>query len=128
MAASPANLPTVFDSLAALSKFVLIDRVDPEFYKAYFHGINMATSFMRVLAGTHAALAKSFQESLAQPLPVAAQTIRSGFESASLRETEVQWIDAQMTASMRALIPVLRAPNLPSLFGECKWAIEGAFE
>ncbi len=120
-------LPSAFDSLAAICKFIAVQKIDPEFHQRHFHAIEMASAFLRVLADHHSPLEKAFRASL--PLPIAAGSlqINQAISELDLSDERVRWLDAQMTEILKNLIPVVRDPDLPSWLSECKWAIEGAF-
>lgn len=124
----PELLPDVFDSLAAICKFIAVPQIDPVFHKRHHHAIEMASSFLRVLASNYPMLEKAFRASLPLPITDGSKHIRQVMPELGMSEERLQWLDAQMTEILKVLIPVVRDAELPSWLSECKWAVEGAFE
>jgi hypothetical protein len=125
--AKKQKLPSSYESMAAIVKFIGVQHLDPSSYLRYSHNIEMANSFSRILASNHQQLDTAFRASLPLPISEGAEHIRKAMESLELSEQKVNWIDAQMTESLKMLLPVVRDKNLHHAFNECKWAIEGAF-
>lgn len=122
-----AYLPDAFDSLAAICKFIAVPKIEPEFYKSHYHAVEAASAFLRVLASNHPRLEAAFRASLPVPIADGAEAIRRVVPTLALTEEQIEWLDAQMTETLRVLAPVVRDPTLPSWLAECKPAIEGAF-
>jgi hypothetical protein len=120
-------LPNAFDSLAAICKFIAVSRIDPAFHQRHFHAIEMASAFLRVLAGHYPPLEKAFRASLPVPISDGSSQIHHAISELGLSDEKVRWLDAQMTEILKVLIPVVRDPDLPPWLSECKWTIEGAF-
>lgn len=122
-----AQLPDYFDSLAAICKFIAVEKISPDFHKQHYHAIEMACAFLRVLASNHPPLEKAFRASLPLPISTGSAAIRQVIPTLGLTEDKVQWLDAQTTEILKVLLPVVKDPELPLWLSECKWAIEGAF-
>lgn len=120
-------IPTAFESLAAICKFIAISKISPEFYVKYSHPIEIGCSFIRVLASHYPELNKAFREALPLPISEGATLIEHAFISISFPEEKVQWLDNQMTATLQTLLPVVRDSELPEWLSSFKWAIEQAF-
>lgn len=120
-------LPNAFDSLAAICKFIAVQKIDPEFHQRHFHAIEMASAFLRVLADQYPPIEKAFRASLPLPIVAGSLQINRAISELGLSDEKVRWLDTQMTEVLKILIPVVRDPYLPSWLSECKWAIDGAF-
>ena len=90
--------------------------------------IELASAFLRTLASTYPPLEQAFRTALPLELAEGAVPIRDALSSLSLSEEKSHWFDAQSTAVLRALVPVVRDEELPTWLSECKWAVEGAFD
>ena|SRR3989344_71565 len=123
-----ANIPDFFDSLTAICKFIAVPKAEPEFHDRHHHAVEMASAFLRVLAGNHPPLEKAFRSSLPLSISAGSEPIRKVFPTLGLTEDDVQWLDSQTTEILKVLLPVVRDPKLPSWLAECRWAIEGAFD
>ena len=120
--------PDAFDSLAAISRFIGVEKSSPEFYQRHYHPVEMACAFVRVLAGHYPKLGEAFRQSLLLPVSQGSQPIRDIMPTLGLTEERIIWFDAQMTEILKALVPVARDPSMPEWLQESKWAIEGAFQ
>jgi hypothetical protein len=121
-------LPTAFESLAGIAKVIAVPKLSPDFYVKHCHPVDFAISFLRVLAGNYPALEQAFRLALPVAISEGAIPIQEALTTLDLTDDKVRWFDAQMTAVLRALLPVVRDPGLPPWLAECKWAVEGAFE
>ena len=121
------TLPSPFESLAAICKFIAISRLAPDFYAKHENNIEFACTFPRILASNYPALDSAFRASLPLSLSDGAAPIQQALLSLSLSDEKLAWFDHQMTEVMRMLIPVVRDNDLPTWLNECRWAIEGAF-
>lgn len=122
------TLPTLFESLAGVCKFIAVQKISPDFYAKHQHPVEFASAFLRILASTYPSLEKSFRTALPLTVPEGAESIRQALSSLNLTQEKMSWFDKQMTEVLRVLVPVVRDPDLPGWLSGCKWAIEGAFE
>lgn len=122
------SLPTAFESLAAICKFIAVSRISPDFHAKHHHNIEVACTFPRILASNYPALEPAFRESLPLPLSEGARPIQQVLMSLAITEEKLEWFDRQMTETLRTLLPVVRDNSLPAWLSECKWAIEGVFD
>lgn len=125
---SVPSLPTVFESLAAVCKFIAVPKFSPAFHAKHLHPVEFASTFLRVLANSYPALEQAFRKSLPLALAEGAIPIQQALAGLALSDERVRWFDAQLTEVLRVLLPVVRDPELPSFLSQCKWAVEGAFE
>jgi hypothetical protein len=123
-----AALPTAFESLAAVSKFIAVPKMSPEFHARQRHPVEFAGAFLRVVANTYPPLEQAFRKALPLSLTEGAVHIQQALAALALPAEKVRWFDAQMTEVLRVLLPAVRDSELPSWLSECKWAIEGAFQ
>lgn len=122
------NLPTLFESLAGICKFIAAQKMNPDFYAKHQHSVEFASTFLRILASSAPSLEKSFRAALPLTVPEGAEPIRQALSSLTLTQEKMSWFDKQMTEVLRVLVPVVRDPELPRWMSGCKWAIEDAFE
>ncbi|MFA5924060.1 MAG: hypothetical protein WC856_22685 [Methylococcaceae bacterium] len=120
-------LPTPFESLAGICKFIAVSKISPDFYTKHQHPVEFAGAFLRLLASLYPPLEKAFRTALPLSLSEGAAPIQQALSSLSLTEEKLCWFDSQMTEVLRVLLPVVRDTELPAWLSECKWAIEGAF-
>lgn len=120
-------IPTAFESLAAICKFLAISKISPEFYVKHNHSIEIGCSFIQVLASNYPELNKAFREALPLPISDGAAFIERAITSISFSEEKIQWFDNQMTETLKTLLPVVRDSELPEWISNFKWAIEQAF-
>jgi hypothetical protein len=123
-----AALPSPFESLAAICKFIAVSRISPDFYAKHQHNIEFACTFTRILASNYPVLDPLFRASLPLSLADGARPIQQALLALSISDEKLEWFDRQMTEVLRMLIPVVRDSALPAWLSECKWAIEGAFD
>lgn len=124
----PSSLPSPFESLAGICKFIATQRISPEFYALHWQQIEFANSFVRTFAGRNPEIAKAFRTALPMTIVDGAAPIQQAVSSAGLSDKDIQWFDTQMTEVLRTLLPVVKSNDLPAWLNESKWAIEGAFE
>lgn len=122
------SLPSPFESLAGICKFIAVQRISPEFYAQHWQPIEFANAFARTLASRNPAIATAFRVTLPMSLPKAALSIHEALTSAKLNDDDIQWFDTQMTEALRVLLPVVKDPSLPEWLAESKWGIEGSFK
>lgn len=120
-------IPTAFESLTAICKFIAISKISPEFYVKHSHPIEIGCSFIRVLASHYPELNKAFREALPLPISEGATLIEQAIISISFSDEKIHWFDNQMTATLQTLLPVVQDPELPEWVSNFKWAIEQAF-
>jgi hypothetical protein len=123
----PPKLPTPFESLAGICKFIAVPKMNPAFYAKHRHPVEFAGSFLRVLANSHPSLEKAFRVALPLSLAEGAAPIQEALSSLALPDAKLKLFDRQMTEVLRTLLPVVRDAELPGWLSECAWAIEGAF-
>lgn len=123
-----AALPTAFESLAAICKFIAVPKMSPAFHAKQRHRVEFAGAFLRVVANAYPPLEQAFRKALPLSLAEGAVPIQQALAALALPDEKVRWFDAEMTEVMRVLLPAVRDPELPSWLFECKWAIEGAFQ
>ncbi|WP_331987555.1 hypothetical protein [Chitinimonas sp.] len=121
------QLPDFYESFTAICRFLSAETVSGDFYEKHAHALMMAGAFIGTLASQHPVLKTAIIVGLQQPVREAAVRIRQVIPGLGLTNDEVRWLDDQTTAILRVLVPVVRDPDLPEWFAECKWAIEGAF-
>jgi len=121
-------LPTVFESLAAICKFIAVPKMSPAFHAKQRHPVEFASAFLRVVASNYPLLEQAFRKALPLPLAEGAVPIQQALAELTLPDEKVRWFNTQMTEVLRVLLPAVRDPELPSWLSECKWAIEGAFQ
>lgn len=123
-----SDLPSAFDSLAALVKYVAVEKISPDFYEKHWRSIEFAATFVRHFASIHRSLDPAFRAALPVSLAEGAHPIQEALSAIKFEEEDLRWFDTQMTEALRVLVPVVRDPDLPAWLSEGKWAIEGAFE
>lgn len=121
-------LPTVFESLAAVDKFIAVPRLAADFYAKHRHAVDFTSAFLRQVASSYPPFDSAFRAALPLPIREGAVQIEATFRSGALPPEKMEWFDAQMTEVLKVLVPIVRDPELPDWLQECKWAIEGAFE
>ncbi len=121
------ELPSPFESLAGICKFIAVSKISPAFYSTHSHPIEFACTFLRLLANSRPPIERALRDSL--PLDVAAggKLLSAAFSESIFDKKELDWFDRQMTEVLRTLVAVVRDSELPDWLTECKWAIEGAF-
>jgi hypothetical protein len=117
--------PDVFDSLAALSKFVDVPDCAQLFYGRHKAGIDTVVRTIRHLTDSNPALRTNL-EFTAAPVPVTAGTLRDWYKTATVSDIEIEAIDKYVGIAMRAVLPVFSDPKLPTFLRECRWGIVGA--
>ena len=123
-----AQLPSAFETLAGLAKFIAVAHISPEFYQQHTHAIEFTCAFLRTAASLSPAVEAAFRKSLPMPVNEGATVIEAAIREAALSERDVQWLDEQETEVLQMLVPVVRAPSLPQWLAESRWAVLGAFE
>lgn len=123
-----AALPTVFESLAAVCKFIAVPKLSPAFHVKHQHAVEFTSAFWRIAASSYPQLERAFRTALPLPIAEGAGQIQTAFSELALSPEKIRWFDNQSTEVLRLLVPVVRDPELPGWLSECKWAIEGAFE
>ena len=121
------GLPTPFESLAAINFLSKASECAPEFYERHRQAFDMAAGFIGCLCMDHPGLATIFAFTLT-PLSRTASLLEQFLRSTPLPNFNMEWVDAQMTIQMEMFIPVVRDPELPAFYEECRWPIEGALE
>lgn len=123
-----AVLPDAFDSIAAMVKFLGVPKLAPEFYSRHWRAVEFANAFTRVVLLRHESIRNIIRKTL--PLPVAeiASELRAAAPEWNLVESDVAYLDQQMTEALRVLVPVVRDKELPIWLLECRGPIEDAFE
>jgi len=124
------DFPDAFDGLAAVSKFIAMSRIDPEFYRKHCHAIEMANGFSRVLASNYPEIDKAFRATLPMGVRDSGRALREVFPTLNWDQQRVEWFDAQLGAVLKALLPVVRDESINAWFVEfgCKWAVEESFD
>ena len=124
------DLPDAFDCLAAVTKFIAMSRIDPEFFQKHYHAIEMANAFSRVLASNYPEMEKAFREALPMGVRDAGRVLREVIPELNWDQERIEWFDGQLTEILKGLLPVVRDDAINPWFVEfdCRWAIEGAFE
>ncbi len=121
-------LPTVYETLAGLVKFIGVSRVSPEFYGRHWNAIEFACAFLRIVANEYPAMEAAFKKVLPASVRDGAPVIAAAITQIDFTEKQLQWFDIQSTEALKVLVPVLRDPDLPEWLRETRWAILGAFE
>jgi hypothetical protein len=127
MSAVP-SLPTAFESLAGVCKFIAVPQMNPAFHAKHRHPVEFAGAFLRLVANSYPALEQAFRKALPLQLVEGALAINHAFSVLALSEEKLHWFDVQMTEVLKVLVPVVRDPELPSWLSECRWAVGGAFD
>ena len=122
------ELPDVFDSLAAICKFITVSRISSEFYALHQHPIEFTCAYIRQFATLYPEFERSFRASLPLSISEGAKHIQQAIAITSISENDLYWLNNQMTEALKILLPAARDPNLPEWLYECQWAIEGTFE
>lgn len=125
---APASLPTAFETIAGVVKFIAVPRMSIEFYKAHQNAIDLTCTFLKTLASNYPTLEAAFRKSLPLPIAEGAAHIEAGLREAQLSEVRLQWLDTQTTVILRALAPVVQSQSLPNYLSESRWAVLGAFD
>lgn len=128
MTYTESTLPSAFDSLAGLGKYVAAQKVSPDFYAKHWRAIEFAATFVRHLVSTYPALEPAFRESLPVSPRDGAESIHHAMSAIEFTQKDLDWFDTQMTEALRVLLPVVRDPELPEWLSDTKWTVEGAFE
>ncbi|MDZ7863194.1 hypothetical protein [Acidovorax sp.] len=123
---TPTRLPTPFESLAGVAKFLGTEEMSPAFHARHAQPIDAACAFLHELVREHPSLDMAFNAAL--PLPVAdgGHLVLQALSSIQFAEQKLHWFDSQMNTTLRALAPVVRDPALPTWMAECRWAVDGA--
>lgn len=119
--------PDFFYSFAAICKFLVVSRIDPDFHKKHYHAIEMNNAVLGTLAGHYPLLKDAMQTSLPLPVTEASEILREAIIATQLPDDKIQWLDNQITEILKTLLPVVSDPALPPWLADCQWAIEGAF-
>ena len=125
---APLLPPTAFETLAGVVKFIAVPQLSAEFYFQHQNSVDVACSFLQVLASHYPPLEVAFRKALPLAVAEGAKHIEAGLREAHLPDTRLQWLDDQTTAVLRALVPAVRSHNLPEYLNESRWAVLGAFE
>lgn len=123
----PPELPTPFETLAAMNKLSISREVDPDFYQRHRQVLDMTEGFIGFLGSHHPDLARIFSAKRTSILEVA-PVLQECLRIRSIPNLNLEWVDGQMTLLMEHLIPVVRDAARPEIFDECHWAIEAAYE
>jgi hypothetical protein len=122
-----ARLPTPFESLAGICKFIAVQKMSPNFYTKHWNAVEFASAFLRLFASNYPPVEVSLRKALPLSLMEGAESIKEAVHSLGLPIEKVEWLDRQMTQVLKTLLPVVQDPELPEWLSECRWAIEGAF-
>ena len=123
-----SKLPSVFESLAGLNKFLGVATINPDFFNKHAHKILFSTTFVRLFVSTYPQVESAFREALPLGIVEGGILIHKSFSLLDFKEKDMNWFDAQMTEALKSLVPVVRDVGLPAWLIESKWAIERAFE
>ncbi len=125
-----SDFPDAFECLAAVTKFIAMSKIDPEFYQKHYHAIEMANAFTRVLAVNYPEMEKAFRETLPMGVRDSGRALGEVIPRLNWDQERVEWFDKQLTEILKGLLPVVRDEAINLWFVEfgCRWAIEGAFE
>ena len=74
-----AQLPSAFETLAGLAKFIAVAHISPEFYQQHTHAIEFTCAFLRTAASLSPAVEAAFRKSLPMPVNEGA-TVIEGWE------------------------------------------------
>ena len=83
-------MPTVFESLAGIAKFIAVPKLSLEFYAKHRRSIDLASSFLRVLAGNYPALEQAFRLALPVKICEGAISIQEALEALDVAEHRVR--------------------------------------
>lgn len=123
---TPARLPTPFESLAGVAKFMGAQEMSASFHARHAQAIDAACAFAQELGRNHPALELAFRSALPLPVVEGGKLVLEAMSSIQFPEKELQWFDSQMAATLRALAPVVRDAALPAWLADCRWAVDGA--
>ena len=121
-------LPTAFETLAAVVKFIAAPKMSTLFYHQHQNAIDLTCTFLKILANRYPLLETAFRKSLPLPVVEGAACIATALTESKISDADLNWLDAQSTAVLRLLVPVVRSENLPKYLIEARWAVLGAFE
>jgi hypothetical protein len=124
-AAAP-RLPTPFESLAGIAKFMGAQEMSPVFHARHAQAIGAACAFVLELSRNHPALELAFRTALPLPVVAGGGQVLEAMSSIQFTEKELHWFDSEMNTVLRALAPVGRDPALPAWLADCRWAVDGA--
>lgn len=125
-ATTPSRLPTPFESLAGIAKFMGTQEMSPGFHARHAQAIDAACAFLQELVREHPSLDMAFRAALPLPVVDGGQLVLQALSSIQFAEKKLHWLDSQMNTVLRALAPVVRDPALPTWMAECRWAVDGA--
>jgi len=80
----------------------------------------VAHKFLKVLASNYPPFEVAFRRSLSVQLDEGAKHIETGLREVRLPEARLQWLDAQKTTVLRALVPTVQSLNLPDYLEESR--------
>lgn len=118
--------PDVFDSLAALSKFVDVQECAQLFYARHKDGIDTVVRTIRLVMDGNPGL-RTILGFTAAAVPIMASALRDWSKAAGVSNAEIEAIDKYVGIAVRAALPVFSDPKLPTFLRECRWGIVGAF-
>ncbi len=123
---TPSRLPTPFESLAGMAKFMGVQEMSPAFHARHAPAIGAACAFLQEVGRAHPSLDMAFRAALPLPVVEGGKPVYEALSSIQFAEKELHWFDSQMDMVLRALAPVVRDPALPAWMAECRWAVDGA--
>jgi hypothetical protein len=123
----PKEPPTPFETMAAFSRFQIVQECSPQFYQQHHDAIDMTVGFIGFLGEQHEYLKQTFMVTNA-PIPDIARTLEQAMSQMELEQRTLDFIDSTMTVVMQKLHGVVTAPDLPPYLKDCVWPIVGAFE
>lgn len=123
---TPNRLPTPFESLAGVAKFLGAQEMSPAFYARHAQAIDGACAFLQELVREHPSLEMAFNAALPLPVEEGGKLVLQALSSIQFKEQKLHWFDSQMNTTLRALAPVVRDPALPTWMAQCRWAVDGA--
>ena len=123
-----ARLPTPFESLAGINKFIAVQKMSPDFYAKHWKAVEFSSAFLRLLASNYPSIEASLRKALPLSLMEGAESIEKAVQNLGLPTQKVEWLDRQMTEVLQTILPVVQDPELPEWLSECRWAVEGAFD
>ncbi|NDP39902.1 MAG: hypothetical protein GZ093_14320 [Rhodoferax sp.] len=123
-----SKLPSAFESLAGLNKFLGVATISPDFFIKHAHKILFSTTFVKHFVSSYPQVEGAFREALPLGIVEGGILIHKSFSLFEFKEKDLNWFDTQTTEALKSLVPVVQDAELPAWLQESKWAIEGAFE
>jgi hypothetical protein len=125
---STSRPPTVFESFAAVVKYLAAEKMSPEFYEKHAHAIDFTKHFLSTVAVDFPSLETAMRKALPIAVVEGASLIEEAIRSIELPDNDMALMDRRLTEVLRALVPVVDDPLLPGWLQETRWAVRGAFE